>query len=205
MDDFSYFTIQAPSRGLYKEKGSKFLAFAFPVESETEIEDRLIEVGRKYFDARHHCFAWQLGVDKARFRAFDDGEPRHSAGDPILGQIRSKNLTNVMIIVVRYFGGVKLGVGGLQGAYKSAASDAIEKATIIEKETSCRLTLAFDYAFTSQVMRVVNEFGLPLINQEYNSMCILHSEIRLRIKDQLLEKIKLLNVTGTPIEIEFVS
>ncbi len=116
MNVFSFHTIEGPSEGLYKQLGNKFMAFAYPVSSEEEVKIKIETLKKKYFDAHHHCFAWTLGEDKRRHRAFDDGEPNHSAGDPILGQIKSKNLTNVLVVVVRYFGGVKLGVGGLMQA-----------------------------------------------------------------------------------------
>jgi len=125
MAPFSFRTIQNASEGSYKELGSKFLAFACPVESEQEIKENIEHLKKKYFDATHHCFAWILGADRSRFRAFDDGEPNHSAGDPILGQLRSRDLTNVLVVVVRYYGGVKLGVGGLIHAYKLATEDAL--------------------------------------------------------------------------------
>ena len=125
---YSYHTLQDPEEGFYKEKGSKFLAFAYPVTTEKEIKERIDGLKAKYFDARHHCYAWMLGANKNHFRAFDDGEPNHSAGDPILGQIRSKGVTNVLVVVVRYFGGVKLGMGGLISAYKNAAQDVLGKA-----------------------------------------------------------------------------
>jgi uncharacterized YigZ family protein len=123
---FSFRTLRAPAEGIYKEKGSKFLAFAYPVETETDTKVILDALRKQYFDARHHCFAYILGADKPRFRAFDDGEPNHSAGDPILGQIRSRELTNVLVVVIRYFGGVKLGMGGLMAAYKAAAENALD-------------------------------------------------------------------------------
>src|SRR5690242_5641679 len=126
MSVFSYQTIEKSSDSIYKEKGSRFLAFARPVSSESDVKKVLESLRKEYFDARHHCFAWILGPEKKLFRAFDDGEPNHSAGDPILGQIRSRNLTNVLVVVVRYFGGTKLGVGGLISAYKTAASDALD-------------------------------------------------------------------------------
>src|SRR5690606_7725476 len=124
MDD-GYRTIAQPAEGLYKEKGSKFIALAYPVYTEEEIKDRLAELRKKYYDARHHCYAYMLGADKSRYRANDDGEPNHSAGDPILGQIRSADLSNVLVVVVRYFGGTKLGVSGLITAYKTATADAL--------------------------------------------------------------------------------
>src|SRR5688500_17706527 len=134
MASFSYRTIAKPAEGHYREKGSRFLAFAYPVTTESDIKAHISRLEQKYFDARHHCFAWMLGAEKQSFRAFDDSEPNHSAGNPILGQIRSKDLTNVLVVVVRYFGGVKLGVGGLVTAYRTAAEDALNHADIIEKE-----------------------------------------------------------------------
>ena len=134
MPSYSYLTLQNPATGIYKEKGSKFLAFAYPVASETDIKQRVGHLKKEYFDARHHCFAWRLGIGKDHVRAFDDGEPSHSAGDPILGQIRSRGITNVLIVVVRYFGGVKLGVGGLAEAYRAAAENALSNGSIVEVE-----------------------------------------------------------------------
>src|SRR6202008_3622947 len=116
----------------------------------------------EYFDARHHCYAWMLGPERNHFRAFDDGEPNHSAGDPILGQIRSKNLTNVLVVVVRYFGGTKLGVGGLIAAYKIAAEDALNNCAVIEKEVMKRIALSYEYAVTSDVMRLVKDFDMNI-------------------------------------------
>jgi uncharacterized YigZ family protein len=136
MPVFSYLTIKSPAEGLYKEKGSKFIAFAYSIASEEEMKEKLHELKKKYFDASHYCFAFVLGADKAKYRAFDDGEPNHSAGDPILGQIRAKNLTNVLVAVVRYFGGTKLGVSGLITAYKLAAEEVLNKAKIVECEVT---------------------------------------------------------------------
>ena len=176
-------------RGMYKEKGSKFLAFAFPVESEAEIKSKIEALKREYFDARHHCYAWMLGPEKKNFRANDDGEPNHSAGDPILGQIRSRNLTNVLIVVVRYFGGVKLGVGGLITAYKAAAEDALNNAVIIELEVYEKVHLLYDYASTPEVMRLVKEFDVKILHQDFTEGCKMEAELRLRFKDKFLEKV----------------
>ena len=129
----TYRTLKSPSEGIYKEKGSKFLAFAFPVNNEGDIKEKLEEIRKAYHDARHHCYAWVLGADKSRFRANDDGEPSNSAGKPILGKLQSHDLSQILIIVVRYFGGVKLGVGGLINAYRSAADDAIQNGTIVKR------------------------------------------------------------------------
>jgi uncharacterized YigZ family protein len=189
---FSFRTIQSNSEGLYKESGSKFLAFAYPVGSEDEIKSKIEGLKKKYFDATHHCFAWVLGADKSKFRAVDDGEPNHSAGDPILGQIRSKELTNVLVVVVRYYGGTKLGVGGLIQAYKSAAEEALNQATVIEEDVTENFLVRFPYDETSEVMRLVKEFDMKIIKQEYLADCILMIEVKLINKDSLLAKLELL-------------
>ena len=132
MEDF-YKTIAVPAEGLYKEKGSKFISFAYPVQTEEQIKGIVAELKDKFYDARHHCYAWMLGAGKKNFRANDDGEPSSTAGRPILGQIQSNDLTNILIVVVRYFGGTKLGVSGLIHAYREAAADALNHAEIIEK------------------------------------------------------------------------
>lgn len=199
---FSYRTIQAPTEGLYKEKGSKFIAFAYPTETEADVKDHLERLKKEYFDARHHCFAYVLGADRKKFRAFDDGEPNHSAGDPILGQIRSKDVTNVLVIVVRYFGGTKLGVGGLISAYKAAAEDALNKAAVIEKEVSKNIVITYDYASTPEVMRLVKEFDLNILEQRFDDRCTLAGEYRLRHETPLHEKIELLKATGHNLSIQ---
>lgn len=199
---FSFQTIKATSEGSYKEKGSKFLAFAYPVESEEAIKEKLTDLKKKYFDARHHCFAYMLGADKAKFRAFDDGEPNHSAGDPILGQIRSKNLTNVLIVVVRYFGGTKLGVGGLIQAYKAAAEDALLQAIVIEKEVKESVSIRYPYEATPEVMRLVKEFELEISAQEFGDDCSFKGVLRLRVKKEFVEKVSLLQALGNKIVLE---
>jgi uncharacterized YigZ family protein len=198
----AYRTIAKPAEGLYKEKGSRFLAFAYPVATESDIKGHLAQVQKKYFDARHHCFAWMLGADKRSFRAFDGGEPNHSAGDPILGQIRSKDLTNVLVVVVRYFGGVKLGVGGLIAAYKTAAEDALNHADIIEKEVTERLRVAYDYDATPEVMRLVKDFDLAIQSQTFQDDCTITADFRLRDREKLLEKLKLMKAMGVKIRFQ---
>jgi uncharacterized YigZ family protein len=200
MPVFSYRTIQSPTGGIYKEKGSKFIASALPVENEKEVKEHLEAIKKEYFDARHHCYAYVLGAAREKFRAFDDGEPNHSAGDPILGQIRSKEITNVLVVVIRYFGGVKLGVGGLISAYKAAAEDALNKATIIEKEVLKDLTLTYDYVATPEVMRLIKDFELTIKEQLFENNCILEVQYKLKFENELLEKIRLLTVTGHKIE-----
>lgn len=193
----SFHTINSSSTGEYREKGSKFIGLAFPAGSEDDVKTRLTEIKKKYFDARHYCFAYVLGPDKSRVRAYDDGEPNHSAGDPILGQIRSRNLTNVLVIVVRYFGGTKLGVGGLVTAYKTAADEALKHAAIVEQQITVPLVFEFAYETTPVIMKLVKDFGLTIRNQLFESSCTIEAEILLSLKDSLLEKVRLLQATGT--------
>lgn len=195
----SYRTIQHSATGSYKEKGSKFLAFAHPVQAESEIKERLAALKKEYFDARHHCYAWVLGAEKKQYRSFDDGEPNHSAGDPILGQIRSKDLTDVLVVVVRYFGGVKLGVGGLITAYKQAAEEALSHTTIIEKEVVALMEITYDYAATPELMRLVKEFSLAIIDQAFADVCTLRVQVKLRDREKLIERLALLQATGSPL------
>jgi uncharacterized YigZ family protein len=200
MPAYSFFTIVAAAQGIYKEKGSKFLSFAYPVQSESDIKEHIVFLKSEYFDARHHCYAWMLGPEKNHFRAFDDGEPNHSAGDPMLGQIRSKNLTNVLVVVVRYFGGTKLGVGGLIAAYKTAAEDALNKCTVIEREVTTRVSLSYEYAVTSDVMRLVKDFDMNIISKEFNDQCVLQADLPLRNQEKFKERIKLMNDLGLGVD-----
>ncbi|RAV99078.1 IMPACT family protein [Pseudochryseolinea flava] len=203
MPVFSYQTIEKPCEGTYKEKGSKFLAFAYPVQSEGEIKERLNDLRKIYFDARHHCYAWILGPEKKIFRAADDGEPNHSAGDPIIGQIRSKNLTDVLVVVVRYFGGVKLGVGGLVSAYKTSAEAALNDAVIITKEVFHTFQIQYDYPVTPDVMKLVKEFELKILEQDFQSRCFMRGEVPLREKEKLSAKVKLMNALSIPVVLTF--
>lgn len=199
MPEFSYLTIKSTAHGVYKEKGSKFLAFAYPVESEEEVKQRLSELRKAYFDARHHCYAYVLGLMKEKFKAADDGEPNHSAGDPILGQIRSRNLTNVLVVVVRYFGGVKLGVGGLVQAYKAAATDALRKAEIVELEVMELVSLKYDYPATPEVMKLVKEFEIVILQQDFDEGCLMKIQLKLRWTKMFQEKLELLKAQGVQV------
>lgn len=178
MFDDTYRTIKAPAEGLYKEKGSKFLAFAFPVHSIEEVKSHLERLRKDYFDARHHCYAYTIGPTKEVWRANDDGEPSGTGGRPIYGQLLSADLTDTLIVVVRYFGGILLGASGLANAYKVAARDAIEHAEIIEKTVDIRYRLHFEYALMNDVMRIIKEFGLTPLNQDFNLDCRLEVEVR---------------------------
>jgi len=197
---FSFQTLSTPSEGLYKEKGSKFLAFAYPVRSEEEIKEHLSALRKKYFDARHHCYAWMLGAGQQKFRAFDDGEPNHSAGDPILGQIRSANLTNILIVVVRYFGGVKLGVGGLITAYRAAAADTLSNASIVVEEITQEVDLSYDYTASPEVMRLVKEFELTILQQSFTEKGFMKVVVRSAVKQQFIDRVKFLQAIKVDIE-----
>lgn len=200
MTIFSYTTIQSPTEGLYKEKGSKFIAFAFQVSSEEEVKEHLRLLKKKYFDARHHGYAYILGPDAQTWRAFDDGEPSHSTGDPILGQIRSRKLTNVLIVVVRYFGGTKLGVGGLITAYRAAADDALSKAVLVEREVVTRLDISFAFTATPEVMKLIKDFDLKIIEQDFTDVTRMKLEVAVRVEEKVMERMALLKAMGSSIE-----
>jgi len=168
-----YLTIERPSEGLYKEKGSKFLSFAYPTKNEENIKQHLETLKKQYHDARHHCFAWRLGPELSRYRANDDGEPSGSAGKPIYGQIVSRELSDLLVVVVRYFGGTKLGVGGLINAYRSAASDALDQNSIIERRVYDRLKVEFEYERMNAVMKVIKDLQLDFEEQEFDLNCSL--------------------------------
>lgn len=199
MPAYSFLTLKSTGQGSYREKGSKFLSFAYPVNTEADVREKIAALKSEYFDARHHCYAWMLGAEKNHFRAFDDGEPNHSAGDPILGQIRSRNLTNVLVVVVRYFGGTKLGVGGLIAAYKTAAEDALNNSAVIEMEVMERVTLTYEYSITSDLMKLVKDFDLSVVSQEFEDRCSLTADLPLRNKEKFNERIKLLKDLGVPV------
>lgn len=199
MDKFSYLTVSGSSKGLYKEKGSRFLSFVFYTTTVEQAKNKLDSLRKEFFDARHHCFAWVIGERYENYRSSDDGEPNHSAGDPILGQIRSRNLTNVLVVVIRYFGGTKLGVGGLISAYRMAAQLALDAVTIVEKEIVSPISIEYDYSATPEVMRLIKEFELEVHTRKFEDCCLLEASVKLRSKELLLEKLKLLVDTGNPI------
>ncbi|RHV94767.1 IMPACT family protein [Culturomica massiliensis] len=173
-----YKTIETPAEGLYKEKGSKFIAFAYPVRTEEAVKEIVEEIKVRYYDARHHCYAYRLGADKKKFRANDDGEPSSTAGKPILGQILSYDLTDILIVVVRYFGGIKLGVSGLINAYRAAAADAIGHARIVEKTDDEVFRIKFDYTVMNEVMRVVKEEEPEVMFRDFSMECRMTLSIR---------------------------
>lgn len=185
MTDDVYKTIVELSEAIYTEKRSKFIAIAIPVRSVDEIKVHLEMYQKKYYDARHVCYAYMLGHERKDFRANDNGEPSGTAGKPILGQINSNELTDILIIVVRYFGGIKLGTSGLIVAYKAAAAEAIASATIVERTVDDEVTVMFEYPFMNDIMRIVKEEEPEIINQTYDMDC----SITLRIRRSLMPKL----------------
>jgi len=185
--DDIYLTIAQPCEGLYKDKGSRFISFAYPVSNEEEIKKLLLDLRKEHFNARHHCYAFRLGADKQAYRANDDGEPKYTAGKPILGQIQSKDLTNILVVVVRYFGGTLLGVGGLINAYRQAAADALGNAVIIEKTVNEFYEIAFDYLQMSQVMKIIKDENLEQIQHNFESDCKLVFSVRKNNSNKIVE------------------
>jgi uncharacterized YigZ family protein len=182
----TYKTLDAPSEEvLFKEKNSKFFGLAFPVTNEEEVKNILTEIKKAHFSARHWCYAYQIGTEKTQYRANDDGEPNNSAGMPIYGQIQSFDVTNVLVVVVRYFGGVKLGVGGLISAYKTAAQMALENATIIERTIDKHFLIHFDYKNMNKVMRIIKEKNLDIVNQKMELSCEIEIKTRKKNADTI--------------------
>jgi len=192
----SFKTIKSPAEGLYKEKGSKFIALAIPVTNLEEVEQNLDIIRKKYHDARHHCYAYILNAAADVYRANDDGEPNHSAGDPILGQIKSFNLTNVLVVVVRYFGGTKLGVSGLINAYKTSTRNALTEATLITRKITKEITILFPYQSTNEVMKLIGEVEMKITSQTFDSNCKIEGVIPVQNTESLQTKVELLNNLG---------
>ncbi len=188
----TYLTIKQEVQAIYKEKGSKFLAFAFPVDSEEAIKEHLAQLRKKYYDATHHCYAYLLGKDKKIFRANDDGEPNGTAGLPILNQLKSKEITNVLVVVVRYFGGTKLGVSGLVNAYKTASVEVLAQAEIVEKTITQTLQIQFDYSLTNEIMKLIKENETTILKQVFGDRCSMWLSIREKKYHKLLEELKAL-------------
>lgn len=192
MED-SYKTIEYPAEGYLTEKKSKFISHIVPVKSAEEVKEIVEEHRKKYYDARHVCWAYMLGWERDEFRANDDGEPSGTAGKPILGQINSAELTDVLILVVRYFGGTLLGTGGLIRAYKEAAADAIANAVIVEKTVDDLITLSFEYPLLNDVMRVLKQFDSVRWTQEFRESCRMDLSIRRSLSTRLSEQLSSLH------------
>lgn len=195
LQEDTYKTIEEISESIYTEKRSKFIAIALPVRTVEEVKSYLEEYQKKYYDARHVCYAYMLGAERKDFRANDNGEPSGTAGRPILGQINSFELTDILVIVVRYFGGIKLGTSGLIVAYKTVASQALEEAIVIEKTVDEDVSFAFEYPFMNDVMRIVKEEGPEILGQSYDMDCFMTLRIRKSSMPKLrsrLEKVETL-------------
>lgn len=185
----TYLTIKEKSEGLYKEKGSKFIALAYPVSSEDEVKSILQDLRKQYHDARHHCYSYVIGFKGDAWRANDDGEPSSTAGKPIHGQIVTRDLTNTLVVVIRYFGGTKLGVSGLINAYKNSASDALDNAEIVTRVVNDVYSISFAYLAMNDIMKLVKDEDLVMIEQNFDTTCNIVLGIRQAKTDLVLDKI----------------
>lgn len=196
METDQYKTIRSSSKGLYKDKGSRFLAFAFPVATSEEIKPLIDGIRKEYHDARHHCFAYMIGCGRTDWRTNDDGEPSGTAGRPILGQINSHGLTNILIVVSRYFGGTLLGVSGLIHAYKTAASDAISNADIVERTLHDFFRLTFPYSSMNDIMKILKEEDAGQSDQKFELNCSLIADFRSSDRARVLTRIERIDGAG---------
>ena len=195
----TYKTIENISEGIYKDKKSKFLSFAFPVMNEDAVKENLQKLKQTYYDANHHCFAWRLGLNDNNFRTDDNGEPSGTAGKPILGQIKSHQLTNILVVVIRYFGGIKLGTSGLIKAYKTAAADVLANASIIEKNINNFYEISFPYNSINDVMRIIKEESPEIKHQRFDIECFMQISARLSKSDELV--VRLGKIDGVRVEL----
>ena len=195
MFEDSYKTIAKPAEGSYSEKRSKFLAYAFPVQNEQDVKQRLAEIQKKHWDARHHCYAYILGAHKDAYRMNDNGEPSGTAGRPIYGQLLSKDLTNTLVIVVRYFGGIKLGVSGLQNAYKVAAREALDAAVIEERTVQETYRVTFEYVKMNDIMQILKDPEVQVLDRQSYMQCIYTISVRQREADRITEALKKVPMT----------
>ena len=199
MENDVYRTIEADAEALFKEKSSKFLCFAYHVTTEEQIRERLEVLYKKYYDATHHCYAWRLGPRGETFRANDDGEPSSTAGKPILGQLLSHEITDCLIVVVRYFGGTKLGVSGLIEAYKTSAAEVIAAAEVVERTVDDRIEVRFSYMAMNEVMRIIKDMQPKIVEQCFDNLCTMTLTIRQSQSEQLLTRLS--KVEGAQAEI----
>ena len=186
----SYKTIARPAETTYRQLSSKFLVYAYPVETESEIKEHLDVLRKKWFDATHHCYAWRLGPHGEQFRANDDGEPSSTAGKPILGQLLSQEVTNCLVVVVRYFGGTKLGVPGLIAAYKESAAVVLDEAKVVERTVDKRIRIEFSYISMNDVMRIIKEEQPVIEEQVFDNLCSMTLSMRLSKADILLGRLR---------------
>jgi len=196
--DDTYKTIENPAEGIFRDRGSKFLAYAFPINSENDIKAIVAQLKSEHPKANHHCWAMRLTIDRSVFRVNDDGEPSGTAGRPILNTLLSKDLTNILVVVVRYFGGTLLGVPGLINAYKVATEEALNQAVIISKTVNDVYTVSFDYLQMNDVMRIIKDENLIVINQAFDNDCSIQLSIRKTQVEQALHKLS--KVSGTKVK-----
>lgn len=197
MAEDSYKTIARAAETTYRQLSSKFLVYAYPVESEEQIKEHLDALRKRWFDATHHCYAWRLGPQGERFRANDDGEPSSTAGKPILGQLLSQDVTNCLVVVVRYFGGTKLGVPGLIAAYKESTALVLGECEIVERTVDATIEVEYSYIVMNDVMRIIKDMQPRIINQQFDNLCSMTLSIRQSEADQLigrLEKVEDVNI-----------
>lgn len=190
MAEDTYLTVEAAAEAASRERSSKFLAYAYPVRTEEEIREHLDALRKRHFDATHHCYAWRLGPRGERWRANDDGEPSGTAGKPILGQMLSAGITDSLIVVVRYFGGTKLGVPGLIAAYRESAAEAIAAATVVERTVDREISVEFPYMAMNDIMRAVKECQPAIRSQRFDNLCTMELTIRESRADELEERLK---------------
>jgi len=186
----TYKTVGNPCEGIFKDKGSRFIAYVHPVSNEQQIKEIVSKIKKEHHSARHHCYAWRLGPELEDFRLNDDGEPSGTAGRPIFGQIQSRELTNILVVVVRYFGGILLGTSGLANAYKQAASDALNQAVIVEKVVEDLIEVKFEYVAMNEFMHVVKEMQLEQVRSDFNLQCSATIAVRKSLSGTLMEKLK---------------
>ncbi len=194
--DDTYQTIGRPSEGVYKEKGSKFAAYAYPIDDQEQVKPLVDALKKEYYDARHHCYAWRLGPQGEHYRVNDDGEPSGSAGKPILGQMLSRQVTDLLIVVVRYFGGTKLGVPGLINAYRQAAADALDNNTFVTRTVDIRYRLCFPYEATNEVMKLIKDEQPEVLEQRFDTTCTMELSIRKGARARFEERLSKIEGVG---------
>ena len=197
ISDF-YHTIEKTSEGYFKDKGSKFYAYAYPLKKEEEVKEIINRLKKENHSARHFCYAWRLGKEEIRFRANDDGEPSSSAGKPILGQLLSHDLTDILIVVIRYFGGTLLGVPGLINAYRTSAREAIEHGEIIVKTVKDKIQINFNYLAMNSVMKIIKDEEAKIVHQNYDNECEIHLEIRRSLTSRIIVKLSKVEKSTAP-------
>ena len=195
----SYKTIARPAETTYRQLSSKFLVYAYPVETEAEIKEHLDALRKRWFDATHHCYAWRLGPKGEQFRANDDGEPSSTAGKPILGQLLSQEVTNCLVVVVRYFGGTKIGVPGLIAAYKESTALVLSECEIVERTVDVVMDVSFSYIAMNDIMRIVKDMQPKVINQVFDNLCTMTLSIREGDSEQLIGRLE--KVEGATVEV----